>query len=64
MDREYKTEKTITKDQAQKLSTAYAAFIQSYGRNKRTWARILREDQNTTGVELVRDRYLHSLINY
>ena len=64
MDRGYKTEKTITKDQAQKLSTSYSAFIRAYGRDKRTWARILREDQNATGVELVRDRFLHSLINY
>ena len=64
MDRGYKTEKTVTKDQAQKLSTSYAAFVEASGRDKRTWARILREDQNATGIELVRDRYLHSLINY
>ena len=59
-----KTEKTITKDQAEKLSISYASFLLAYGRDRRTWARILREDQNTTGVELVRDRFLHSLINY
>ena len=59
-----KTEKTITRDQAQKLSISYACFLLAYGRDRRTWARILREDQNTTGVELVRDRFLHSLINY